>query len=178
MGVLRAGLRTVRRYHPALAAAVGTAAVAGLLGLLAAAPPTTSLPALAHTAGAPSIATACNRTDPTEQPELSGRPDSAGRPDWAGASLGRGYPASNREYVGYLECLIDRGGSYDFFRDQEPDFGYRTLAGMLWLQACQPTALGAAGRVPGPPPAPVAAVNRRDRGDHRPAGCARPAHTR
>jgi hypothetical protein len=58
-----------------------------------------------------------------------------------GLTRRRTIPTTNDRWVAYLRCLIDNKVGYDFFSSQDGDVGYRTLAGILWLQAGAATPL-------------------------------------
>jgi hypothetical protein len=59
-----------------------------------------------------------------------------------GLTVGRTTPTTNDRWVAYLQCLIDNNVGDDFFSRQDGDVRYRTLAGMLWLQAGTEDPLG------------------------------------
>jgi hypothetical protein len=44
---------------------------------------------------------------------------------------------STGPWVTYLQCSINEEVGFEFFIDIDGDFGYQTLAGVLWLQVCE-----------------------------------------
>ena len=119
--------KRVRKYGLAAVALVA----ALVLGFLA---------PLGSAAGTQSPATS------TAQPGKIGAPDvSAQACSQPGGSRPTLRLGSSGSWVTYLQCLLNQNTAYDFFVSQDGGFGYRTLAGVLWLQVCEEVVLGSFG---------------------------------